>query len=232
MSLPPERLADRPASGDPVDERISEVMRSLRTPPRFSADASARLQRKVQELSSSAPRRLRWMTIAMPAALALALFVTWRPAGSTDPGIRARGARHVSGPSLPLGSNELVVFRVSPAGDSEPLGDTLHRRDELAFAYRTDGADLRLLVFGRDDRGRIYWYYPEWNDAADNPEAVALLKAPGVHELPAAIDQPLEQGRLEICSVFTQQKLRVREAEVAIERGVLRPACRKVMVIP
>jgi hypothetical protein len=235
MSEPPERLADAPPSGDPVRDRIGQLMRNLRAPPRFDAAASARLQRAVGKLAADpAPRRSRWLTFAIPAAAALAVVAVVRPLVRTDDhsGIRARGPAHAA-VALVGRPPELLIFRVGPGGHSEPLGGTVHRSDELAFGYRSEGtAERRLLVFARDSSGQIYWYHPAWTDPADNPEAVAILPEAGVHELPAAVVQPLPEGTVEICSLFTARPWRVREAEAAIARGDLRPDCRKVTVIP
>ena len=235
MSEPPERLADAPPSGDPVRDRIGQLMRKLRAAPRFDATASARLQRAVGKLAADpAPRRSRWLTFAIPAAAALAVVAVVSPMVRTGDhsGIQARGPTHASVARAGR-APELLVFRVSPGGHSEPLGETVRCNDELAFGYRSEGtAERRLLVFARDSGGQIYWYHPAWTDPADNPEAVTILGEAGVHELPAAVVQPLPAGVVEICSVFTARRWRVREAEAAIARGDLPSDCRRVTVIP
>ena len=73
--------------------------------------------------------------------------------------------------------------RRAPNGPAKPM----QADDELAFAYRNPGGMTRLLVFAVDEHGHVYWYYPGWSDAADNPTAVPISSQPGLHELPASV---------------------------------------------
>jgi hypothetical protein len=147
----------------------------------------------------------------------------------SDDGIRARGPGR---PRAEAAAPALLVFRMGPGGHAEPVRDTIRRSDELAFAYRSDGKNERLMVFARDERGRIYWYHPAWTDPAQDPEAVALAREPGVHELPAAISHAFAGSRVEICALFTASNRRVRQTEAELVRGALRADCRKVTVTP
>jgi hypothetical protein len=231
MSRPPERLRERPVTGNPTENRAAELLRTLQEPPRLEASRSARLDQAIGRLSADARRSgWRWTTIAVPA-LALAILVVAIPAvrrGSHEES-RARGpGSHAAVAATPA----LLVYRMGPGGHAEPLRDTIRRSDELAFAYRSDGKDDRLMVFARDEGGRIYWYHPAWTDPAQDPEAVAIAREPGVHELPAAVSHAFAGNRVEICALFTTGNRRVRETEADLVRGALRADCRKVTVTP
>jgi len=230
MKQPPERLSDRALTGDPVKDLASDLARTLRTPPRMDPERSARLDRSIARIGDG-PRRARWWgTTVVPAVALLAMVVAVPALRHHRSGVQARGPEHRSRASA--ATPALLIFRIRPSAQSEPLGDAIGRGDELAFAYRTDGSDRRVMVFARDERGRIYWYHPAWTDAAQNPEAVPLARQAGVHELPAAVTQSIEGGKIEICGLFTTRNLRVREAEAELARGTLQPACRKVAVSP
>jgi hypothetical protein len=230
----PHRLAEGPPSAEPTEDRARALFRALQAPPRLDAGSSVRLDRRVGELArSGASRRSRWMLAVLPAAVAMATVAIFARSPSDDGvkgAIHARGPRHEATTAGQASSPALLVFHIGADGRSQPLGETVRSDDELAFAYRSDGMEHKLLVFGRDERGTIYWYHPAWTDPATNPEAIVTSREPGVHELPAAIAHPLPMDHIEICSIFTTNSLRVREAEAALVRGELQPDCRKVTV--
>lgn len=233
MTRPPQRLADGKSLHGKVEDRAAELLGSLRSPPRLDPAADARLERRIAEVASG-PRtsQRRWFWLAVPAALAVTFFaVEYRQPPTGQEG-RARGSRHATAltPATPL--PQLLPFRIREGGGSEPLGNVIARHDELAFAYRTDGTDRRVLVFARDQNGRVYWYHPAWTSPSENPEAVPLSRQAGTHELPAAVSHSFQGNEVEICAVFTSEPLRAREAEQQLSSGRLNPDCRKVAVEP
>jgi hypothetical protein len=160
--------------------------------------------------------RLFTVFAGLAAAAAIALFVL-RPAApdGVSGGFVARGAG--AGAVAP----ELAVYRIaggSPAGAGapEPIADTIHAGDEVAFAYRNPTGKGRLLVFAVDEHGHVFWYHPGWSDPGDDPRAVAVSTAPGLHELPAAIAQRYDGQQLSFHALFTDQEITVRQVESAL----------------
>src|SRR5688572_13681733 len=110
--------------------------------------------------------------------------------GSGRGGRRSRGVPGRSPPAPRVqrrSPDDHLAVPIGKDGRSEAMGEVIRRDDELAFAYRTDGSVQRVLVFARDELGRIYWYHPAWSDPTENPEAVSMVAVAGVHELPAAV---------------------------------------------
>lgn len=179
---------------------------------RSIASAKGRLARGL----GLAPRRRTWSrpaVVVMGLAAALVVLSFWPVA---RPAYVARGraigdadrVRHATVES----DVALYVYRIAPGGAPQRVErGVIGSRDELAFAYLNRSGWSRLLVYARDEAGRIYWYHPGWTDSTTAPVAVQI--ATGRHELPEAIAQPLRSGRLEIHAVFTNELVRVQEIE-------------------
>jgi len=169
-----------------------------------------------------APRRRAWSRpMAMAVGLATVLIALWAwPAA--QPAYVARGSRTVDS------AQALYVYRIAPGCAPQPLVNGLIvNGDELAFAYLNRAGWSRLLVYAVDEDGRIYWYHPEWTDAAAASVAVRIEGGSARHELPEAIAQPLPRGPGEIHAVFTDDAVSVQ----SIERGK-HPARAQELVIP
>ena len=67
----------------------------------------------------------------------------------------------------------LEIYRVTGDGSTRPADGWMSAGDELAFAYRNPTGFTRLMMFGVDDRGDIYWFHPAWTDATQDPVARA-----------------------------------------------------------
>jgi hypothetical protein len=229
----PARLSERPPDGDALAAHAGRLLRTLRRPPRLDDAASARLLRGVEAAARAAPRRPRWPLMLSAAVAAGVVALVAFPRRPPDSSFHPRGRGQAALAPAVTGA-QLLMYRLGAGGRPEPLGDRIRRDDELAFAYRNDGQARRLMVFARDEHGHLYWYHPAWTDPAQNPEAIPLAADPGPHELPAAISQPLDGRRLEICWLFASsgQALHVREVEGALARGELTPGCRQVEVAP
>jgi hypothetical protein len=234
MSSPFKPLPDAiPANRG--EARAAELLRRLRPPPRFSAAASARIDRAVAGVANGRVRRSRATLGLAAAALAGLVMVLALPRlrrqAQVDEGggvgFRARGPAAILAP----GAAELRIFRIGRDG-AQPLQGILGRDEELAFAYHGGGTDRRLLVFARDEHAHVYWYHPAWTEPASDPESIALDPTPGLHELPAAIAHALDGRRLELCWLFTTEPLRARQVEAALGRGELAATCRSVEVTP
>jgi hypothetical protein len=114
---------------------------------------------------------------------------------------------------------EVQIYRFARGareGVAEKAGDVVFAGDELAFAYRNPAGKGRLLVFAVDEHGHVYWYYPGWSDAADNPRAFPISAEPGLHELPAAVLHKFDGERIMIHALFTDREFSVREIEAAV----------------
>ena len=152
---------------------------------------------------------------AVGAAAVAVLFVFARPhrapmGAANDGRFVARGAPIVKAP-------EVYLYRLRPGDRApEPVVAAVGPEDELAFAYRNLGQRARLLLFGVDEHGHVYWYHPEWSRPADDPAAVPISTDPGLHELPAAIAQRYDGDALMVHAVFTDNRLTVRGIEAAV----------------
>ena len=128
----------------------------------------------------------------------------------------------------------LALFRVPrdaanperlAVGEAHRAGSVMHAGESLAFAY-ANPAELGagyLLVFGRDAGGRVYWFWPAWSDAADNPASLPIQATPAGAppvELTEAVRQPLPTGPLTIVGLFTPRPLHVRQVEEAVAGGL------------
>jgi hypothetical protein len=156
----------------------------------------------------SAPRSRAWALAAAMAAVAV-VFLLGR--ASLHPGVLPGtfSPRGPVGPALP----QLFVYRLQPVEQLAP-GATVHRGEDLAFAYANPSAFGRLLVFGVDEHKHVYWYYPAWSNAADDPRAVAIASgAPDLRELPEAIRHDLDGDRLVLYAEFSNDDIDVRAVE-------------------
>lgn len=155
-------------------------------------------------------RSKAWALAAAIAAVAIVFSLTrsWVDRSAFTP-------RGVPGDRKP----ELFVYRMQPV---EPLGagSTAHRGEDLAFAYSNPTPFRRLLVFGVDEHKHVYWYYPAWSNAAEDPRAVAIEGgAPGVHELREAIRHDLDGDRLTLYAEFLNDDVGVRTVEDLVARA-------------
>jgi len=181
-------------------------------------DAETRLARGLGFGAAPPARsRLAWAVPLAAAAAVVLLVLLWPRATAPPGGFQARGGAGDHG-----GATAILVYRVRPGGPPELLhdGDAIGATDELAVAYRNAAGRKRLLVFGVDESGRVYWYHPAWVDRAESPVAVPIEPG-GPRELPEAITHRLSGSRLTIHGVFTDRALTVRQVEAALRSGRL-----------
>lgn len=134
------------------------------------------------------------------AAAALLLFVL-RPAELTSRG---------GGPEA---GSQVLVYRVAAGKVAAPVGSSIARTDELAFAYTNAGKFKRLMIYGQDEHGHVYWYHPAWTQATETPRAVAIEPGPELRELPEAIAHQLDGKHLALHALFTSADVSVRDVE-------------------
>ncbi len=108
---------------------------------------------------------------------------------------------------------QVFVYRVQPGQTGQAVGSSMRASDELAFAYVNSAGFSRLLIFGEDEHGHVYWYHPAWSDGSQNPRAIAIGSGPELRELPESIAHELDGKTLKIHSIFTNADLSVRDVE-------------------
>lgn len=152
----------------------------------------------------------------------LALLVT---VGRTPSPFRARGgAEAASGPALaiyrvPRDQEHPEALAVS---DTQRAGATVRAGESLAFSYVSPASvgASHLMVFGRDPAGHVYWFWPAWNDASQDPASLPIAEGTTPVELREAVRHPLQPGALTIVGLFTPEPLHVREVEAAVAKGL------------
>jgi hypothetical protein len=175
-----------------------------------AASAEQRLAAGLGFRARPEPRWL-WLQAGLGAALVAAcalLLLARRPAAE----LAGRGG-------APLQA-QVVVYRVA-GQTATPVGQTMRRGDELAFAYANPAGFKKLMIFGVDEHGHVFWYHPGWATAADNPRAVDIVAGPQLHELTEAVAHELDGKRLKIHALFTNADLSVRDLESMLQRGTL-----------
>jgi hypothetical protein len=190
-------------------------------------DRMVRLGRAIG-LEPMRPRRFAAPALAAAfAAAAVLLVISIRPrVDSPDgeaPGIHAPGNQRPG--AVPPGAaargtadraSRVFAYRIGSDDEARPVDRVILRSDELAFAYENPAGWHYLLVFAVDERGRVYWYHPTWQDAADNPRAIAIEPGATRRELSAATRHDLDAAQLRLYFVFTEAALSVRDVESVI----------------
>jgi len=153
------------------------------------------------------PSRRTWLVTSVAAAACLALLATGEGVRRPERDFGVRGlASDGTGPAL-------EIYRVTSDGATRPADGWMTAGDELAFAYRNPTGFARLMIFGVDDRGDIYWFHPAWTEATRDPVAVPIAAGVGPYELPEAIQHQVRGGRLRIVALFTNSAASVRALE-------------------
>ena len=154
-------------------------------------------------------RALVWPVVALTAAVAAALLLIFWPGltGHED----ELGVRGGGGGRAPM--VRLVAYRLVEGKRASYLGESIAPRDELAFAYVNRAGKRYLMVFGVDNRQKVYWYHPAWEDEATSPRAVPIRPGADLRELPHAVSHDLAGDSLTLCGVFLDRPLTVKEVE-------------------
>jgi hypothetical protein len=114
-------------------------------------------------------------------------------------------------------ASRVFVYDVAPGAAPMLAGDGIRRGDELAFAYENGPGRKWLALFGVDEHGHVYWYYPAWADPQDDPVAVAVETDRKRHALPDAIRHALDGSHLEVRAVFLESPVSVRRIEALVK---------------
>ena len=181
-----------------------------------AAGAQARIAAGLGIGDSRRPALLRAATPVM-GALALAaaiLFLVMKPSGAGSPldtGFTARGGGDAS---VDDSSSYVIVYRGATDAGPARAGTSIHRGDELSFGYGNMANKRYLMIYGVDEHRHVFWYYPAWSDAKEDPRSIAI--AAGTQSLPDAIKHDLDGKQLEIHAVFTDLPLGVKAVESLI----------------
>jgi hypothetical protein len=162
-------------------------------------------------------RRSGWaLALAVPAAVLLLLAVLprqslhsgARPSPAVSDEFAARGgARETSA---------FWTYRVGPDGTPRLAAQALGRADEVAFAYSNTAGRPFLMIFGVDEHRHLYWFHPGWSGEGVAPQALSAHPGPGPHELPEAIRQPFDGGRLRVYAAFGDRPFDATTIEGAV----------------
>jgi hypothetical protein len=146
---------------------------------------------------------------AAAALLVAALMATKRR--PSDDGFAVRG-------SVAPEPAEIFAYRTNPWERLEARA-RIRANDEIAFAYTNPRGFRRLLVYGVDEHGHVYWYHPAWVEPMDDPHAIAIAAGPELHELPEAIRHALDGHELAVHAVFLNDDVSVRRVESLLARS-------------
>jgi hypothetical protein len=168
---------------------------------------------------SSEHRRTHWaLALCIPVAALLLLALSPR-------GVRPGAIQSVTAPSTTddfaarggsKGGSSFWVYHLGPDGAPRLAAHTIGRADELAFAYSNARGNRFLMIFGVDEHRHVYWFHPGWSGAPPEPPALSAQAGPGPFELPEALRQPLEPGRLRVYAAFSDRPLDPMVLEDAI----------------
>jgi hypothetical protein len=166
-------------------------------------------------LGGAPSRALRVAPLAWAAcAAAIALFAIFPKRHHDANDFTARGVTSMGEEA------RVFVYRMQPLArldEARPDGDRqIRKNDALAFAYTNPRGYEHLLVFGVDEHRHVYWYYPAWTNAAEDPRAIAIDGGRDTRELPHAIRHDLDGQTLTIFAVFTHDEPSVRGVEAIV----------------
>ena len=160
-----------------------------------------------------AVKSVRWSFVWVPlAAGMLAAFVLAWPYFAPDKGFHVRGGAEDSFNRW----ISLKIFRATPQG-YQPVLDRVQSDDRLAFAYSNRSEQFNyLMVFGVDDKGRVFWYFPAHLNPDGNPQSIPIEHTQETVDLPDDVRHKLQPGFIRIFSLFSVEPLDVQSIETQI----------------
>ncbi|MBN2716245.1 MAG: hypothetical protein JXX14_10350 [Deltaproteobacteria bacterium] len=141
-------------------------------------------------------------------------------AATVPEGIRAKTA--TAGADTRTRWIALNAFRLSQNDAPTRITDTLHPDDGLVFSYTNLGPApfAHLMVFAIDDAAQVYWYYPAFLDAKDNPRGIQIKNGVSREGLAEVIAHPYNEGTLQLFGLFSDTALQVSDIENAVHQGI------------
>lgn len=190
------------------------------TPEVDDLDLVAAVRNKAQKPATIRPHRRSRVfgvlaAVAGIAAISLGIVVTQQSSLSApDEEFRPKAASSTAAQERWTG---IRIYRAVPNQAPERVGESLDRRDALLFSYTNLGPDPfeYLMIFGIGDDQRVYWFYPAYEAASQNPQSIDI--DPGNALLTDAIEHDYRAGGLEVYALFSHQPLHVSQVEARVE---------------
>lgn len=183
--------------------------------------AIERLGRGLGFRSDGPTRRWRgWaLGLCVPAAALLLVLVPRRHHGEGQSGRPAVGEGAFATRGAGNVPSTFWAYRLASDGTPRLAEDAIGRADELAFAYANPAARPFLMIFGVDEHRHVYWFHPGWPVGTPAPQALTAQPGPGPHELPEAIRQPFDGGKLRVFAAFGERPFDAKTVEDAVRTG-------------
>jgi hypothetical protein len=217
--------------------------------PDGAARAESRLWLEIQRVSAAAPAAVTLggqarpglagqrqagrpgLTLLLGAAAVAALLVV--PASMfLRRDVAGRPVSRGGAPALGMPPT-LHVFHAVGGTAAEPVEDRIRASDGLLFAYSNPGtAYSHLMVFAVDEAHRVYWFYPAYLRAGEDPEAIAIQPERNGVELAEEIRHPFSPGRARLFALFLPGPERVLTVEQAVARAYAAPGVSLTEEVP
>jgi len=151
-------------------------------------------------------------TALVAAATASLVLLVWpRPEGP-DSGFQSRG-----GAESPDSWVSIQAYRAAGTAH-QPISSALAADDALAFTYsnRSRGVYRFLMILGVDRTGHVFWYYPAYTRAGEDPASVPISSSENPQTLPQQVRHDLRPGELRLFGLFSRAPLRVHQVEAVV----------------
>jgi hypothetical protein len=185
-----------------------------------SIDLASRVRAKARQASRERPPRSRRSAAlflgGLAACIGCALFFVQRPQELSEFREKGDDAPALEGRRWA----GIQVQRVAPHGTPTPLGPTITRDDGLLFSYTNLGPHPfdYLMIFATDASAEVRWFYPAYENVADNPVSIAITRGGASVPLGEIVQQEAAAGPLSLYALFTAQPLSVKEVEAWLKQ--------------
>ncbi len=172
------------------------------------------------ELRRLPARRL--LPVGLAGALACAAAVLLVVVQRSEPDqFRSKG----TGPSSQQALSGIEIYSVHSDAAPVRLGPTLSRGDGLLFSYVNGGPNpySHLMIFAVDERGAIFWFYPAFEDATQDPQSFSIAPSTQPGELRDLVRHDFVPGLLAVYAVFSRAPLTVSEIESRVREVARSP---------
>jgi hypothetical protein len=159
--------------------------------------------------------RFFWPAAGLVAAAA-SLALLFRAPAPPD-GFVARGGGQAGGKTEETAPPAVLhVYSVPPGKRAlapVPVVSSVRRDDALAFAIENRDAKKYVMIFGVNESGRVYWFYPAWREETENPRAIEIATDANIRELPDAVTHHFQGTSLRVHALFLDEPKTVRDIE-------------------
>jgi hypothetical protein len=207
------QLASDPLSAARLEE-VTALREQMADAPAelFDVDLAATVEGALERGEQPRARRSRTPFVAAGAAvLALAASVVILVQPPDDSRAKSGGGARA----------DRWAGIVAHGPDGARVQEGFARDDALGFSFTNAGPRpySHLAVFAVDERGAVFWYYPAWLRAEDNPRSI-LAKAGTEVPLPEKVKHAFEPGPLVVYGLFTREPVSVRDVEAHVKAWV------------